>query len=62
MIVDLKNKEFNNVPIDVAIYNSFQESSYFDDQGQLHLVATLAGVDKNSDNLYFNKIIKKSCE
>ncbi|MBZ6533215.1 hypothetical protein HZZ11_07045 [Acinetobacter seifertii] len=62
MIVDLKNKEFNNVPIDVAIYNSFQERSYFDDQGQLHLVAMLADVDKNGDSLYFNKIIKKACE
>ncbi len=61
-IFDLKNKEFNNVPIDVGIYNSFQESSYFDDQGQLHLVAMLADVDKNGDSLYFNKIIKKACE
>ena len=61
-IVNLKNKEFNNVPVDVAVYNSFQEKSYFDDKGQLHLVAMLADVDKNGDSLYFNKIIKKTCE
>jgi hypothetical protein len=62
IIADLKNKEFNNVPIDSAIYNSFQEKSYFDDKGQLHLVAMLADVDKNGNSLYFNKIIKKTCE
>lgn len=62
IIANLKNKEFNNVPIDSAIYNSFQEKSYFDDKGQLHLVAMLADVDKNGNSLYFNKIIKKTCE
>lgn len=62
IIANLKNKEFNNVPIDIAIYNSFQEKSYFDDKGQLHLVAMLADVDKNGNSLYFNKIIKKTCE
>lgn len=62
IIANLKNKEFNNVPIDSAIYNSFQEKSYFDDKGQLHLVAMLAEVDKNGNSLYFNKIIKKTCE
>ncbi|WP_212512120.1 hypothetical protein [Acinetobacter seifertii] len=62
VIANLKNKEFNNVPIDSAIYNSFQEKSYFDDKGQLHLVAMLADVDKNGNSLYFNKIIKKTCE
>lgn len=61
-IVNLKNKEFNNVPIDTAIYNSFQEKSYFDNEGQLHLIAMLADIDKNGDSLYFNKIIKKTCE
>lgn len=61
IIANLKNKEFNNVPIDSAIYNSFQEKSYFDDKGQLHLVAMLADVDKNGNSLYFNKIIKKTC-
>jgi len=62
IIANLKNKEFNNVPIDSAIYNSFQEKSYFDDKGQLHLVAMLADVDKKGNILYFNKIIKKTCE
>ncbi|HBI1389331.1 TPA: hypothetical protein JI390_RS18970 [Acinetobacter baumannii] len=62
IIANLKNKEFNNVPIDSAIYNSFQEKSYFDDKGQLHLVTMLADVDKNGNSLYFNKIIKKTCE
>lgn len=62
IIANLKDKEFNNVPIDSAIYNSFQEKSYFDDRGQLHLVAMLADVDKNGNSLYFNKIIKKTCE
>lgn len=62
IIANLKSKEFNNVPIDSAIYNSFQEKSYFDDKGQLHLVAMLADVDKNGNSLYFNKIIKKTCE
>lgn len=62
IIANLKNKEFNNVPIDSAIYNSFQEKSYFDDKEQLHLVAMLADVDKNGNSLYFNKIIKKTCE
>ncbi|MDQ9906705.1 hypothetical protein RFX69_06610 [Acinetobacter sp. 148] len=62
IIANLKNKEFDNVPIDSAIYNSFQEKSYFDDKGQLHLVAMLADVDKNGNSLYFNKIIKKTCE
>ncbi|HDQ4282662.1 TPA: hypothetical protein P8700_001917 [Acinetobacter baumannii] len=62
IIANLKNKEFNNVPIDSAIYNSFQEKSYFDDKGQLHLVAMLADVDKKGNSLYFNKIIKKTCE
>jgi len=62
MIIDLKNKEFNNVLIDITIYNSFQERSYFDGQGQLHLLAMLADVDKNGDSLYFDKIIKKACE
>jgi len=62
IITNLKNKEFSNVPIDSAIYNSFQEKSYFDDKGQLHLVAMLADVDKNGNSLYFNKIIKKTCE
>ncbi|EKK11874.1 hypothetical protein ACINNAV72_3600 [Acinetobacter baumannii Naval-72] len=62
IIANLKNKEFNNVPIDSAIYNSFQEKSYFDDKGQLHLVAMLADVDKNGNSLYFKKIIKKTCE
>lgn len=62
IIANLKNKEFNNIPIDSAIYNSFQEKSYFDDKGQLHLVAMLADVDKNGNSLYFNKIIKKNCE
>ncbi|CAI3135621.1 hypothetical protein MWMV8_MWMV8_01018 [Acinetobacter calcoaceticus] len=62
IIANLKNKEFNNVPIDSAIYNSFQEKSYFDDKGQLHLVAMLADVDKNGNSLYFNKIINKTCE
>jgi hypothetical protein len=62
IIANLKNKEFNNVPIDSAVYNSFQEKSYFDDKGQLHLVAMLADVDKNGNSLYFNKIIKKNCE
>ncbi|MFV5574788.1 hypothetical protein VXQ42_13025 [Acinetobacter baumannii] len=62
IIANLKNKEFNNIPIDSAIYNSFQEKSYFDDKGQLHLVAMLADVDKNGNSLYFNKIIKKTCE
>lgn len=62
IIANLKNKEFNNVPIDSAIYNSFQKKSYFDDKGQLHLVAMLADVDKNGNSLYFDKIIKKTCE
>ena len=62
IIVNLKNKEFDNVLTDTAIYNSFQEKSYFDDKGKLHLVAMLVGVDKNGDSLYFNKIIKKTCE
>ena len=61
-IVNLKNKEFDTVPVDIAVYNSFQEKSYFDDKGQLHLVAILADIDENGDSLYFNKIIKKACE
>lgn len=62
IIANLNDKEFNEIPIDIAIYNSFQESSYFDNQGQLHLVAMLADFDKNGDSLYFNKIVKKACE
>jgi hypothetical protein len=62
IIANLKNKEFYNVPIDSAIYNSFQDKSYFDDQGRLHLVAMLADVDKNGNSLYLNKIINKTCE
>ncbi len=57
IIANLKNKEFENVPI--AIYNSFQDKSYFDGNGELHLVAMLADIDMNGNSLYFNKIIKK---
>ena len=62
IIADLKNKEFDNVPIDIAIYNSFQEKTYFDNKGKLYLVAMLADIDKDGNTLYFNKIINKTCE
>ncbi|TCB33222.1 hypothetical protein E0H86_00850 [Acinetobacter sp. ANC 4635] len=62
IIANLKNKEFHNVPIDIAIYNSFQEKSYFDNKGKLHLVAMLADVDKNGNSLYFDKIVDETCE
>lgn len=58
----LKSKEFDGVPIDIAIYNSFQEKSYFDVEGKLHLSAMLADIDQNGNSLYFNKIINKTCE
>lgn len=61
LIINLKNKEFDNVPIDIFIYNSFQDKSYFDNKGKLHLMAMLADVDKNGNNLYFSKIIDKTC-
>lgn len=62
IIVDLKNKEFENVPIDIAVYNSFQEKTYFNNKGKLYLVAMLADIGKNGNPLYFNKIINKTCE
>ena len=46
---------------DIEFLKQFK-TLYFDDKGQLHLVAMLVGVDKNGDSLYFNKIIKKTCE
>ena len=58
----LEGKEFDGVPIDVAVYNSFQEKSYFDDDGRLHLSAMLADIDKYGNSLYFNKVINKTCE
>ncbi len=62
VISTLENKEFDEVPIDSYIYNSFQEKSYFDNEGRLHLVSMLADIDRDGNALYFNKIINKTCE
>lgn len=62
VISNLSNKEFDEVPLDSALYNSFQEGSYFDNEGRLHLVAMLADIDKFGKPLYFKKIINKTCE
>lgn len=61
LIANLKSFEFKNVIIDVAAYNSFQNDSFFDSEGRVHLIAMLDDFDESGNRLYFNKIINKPC-
>lgn len=55
LIADLKNLEFKNTIIDIAAYNSFQKDSFFDNGGNLHLIAMLDDFDENGNRLYLKK-------